>query len=359
MSHNNKTYERTNGNFIEQYSIKRIKEKITCDTCNHYIPVNKITNSVECSLCGSENKLNLDFWNRAINRGSFEKLKCKKCNTKYDINDMLYAIENNTALTCKQCGLSLKHRKLPANSISKNNFKITSVFNELNSRIKNKDTNIAMEVECNNCGAPLKVKDNSKFVTCDFCGTENAISQVTLQHINPLKVHPFYILIFNKKWDPVEKEKQEEEKREQEQNKKEKKARIKKLNKLIQNEEYKIKNLKLKKKELQPNENDKPDNVTGVFIIIVISIFLIMGLVTIFGPSGVDYIETTVIRYFVAFILSSILIIGLFILFLIIIGGKDEDKELENKIKIIDKKISETLEKINQYNKEKSLIKNN
>jgi len=233
MSHNNKTYERTNGNFIEKYSIKKINEKITCDTCNHYIPINKITNSVECSLCGSKNKLNLDFWNRAIIRGSFEKLKCEKCNTKYDINDMLYAIENNTALTCKKCGININYRKLPTKYISKNNFKITGVFNELSSRIENKDTNIAMEVECSNCGAPLKIKDNSKFVTCDFCGTENAISQVTLQHINSLKVHPFYILIFDTKWDPVEKE----------------------INKLIKHEKHKIKNLKLKKKELEPHEN--------------------------------------------------------------------------------------------------------
>jgi len=291
--YNNKTYERTNGNFIEQYSIKRIKEKITCDTCNHYIPVNKITNSVECSLCGSENKLNLDFWNRAINRGSFEKLKCEECNTEYDINDILYAIKNNTALACKKCGVNIKYRILPDECISKNKFKIIGVFNEI---LTKTDTNISSEIiklECSNCGAPLETDGKSKIIKCNFCGTNNMLSQVAQLHLVPLKAHSFCILTLDRKWNPVE----EEEKKEQEQKIKIKKARIKEINKLIQGHQKKIRELKVDK-------------------------------------------EKTLKEIHKLFFFN-----------------KQKEKKLKKDVNAIDEKISKISKKINQYNKERNLIK--
>jgi len=206
------SYTRNDDNFIEKYSCRKINKKITCDSCNHYIPVNEITKSVECSLCGSENKLGEIFWKDIKESANYEKLSCEQCKTEFQLQEMIDALENNTPLVCKNCGTSIKSRKLPPKHISYSNLHIVGVFNEISTKIDSTNEKAAIEVECSNCGAPLEIDGKSKFAKCSFCGTNNLISQITLQHLNPLKINPFFILTLDKRWDTeVEKRKREEE----------------------------------------------------------------------------------------------------------------------------------------------------
>ena len=318
MSHNNKTYKITNGRFVESYSIKKIEAKITCDACNHNIPINKISNYAKCSLCGSKNKIKEVIWDYFIDIATLEKLKCEQCNIKYDINDMLYAIENNTALVCKNCKISINSRKLPTNYISKNNFKISGVFNETLAEVNTNETNNTIKIECSNCGAPLSANESSKFVVCEFCGTNNMLSQTTLQHLNPLKTHPFYVLILNRKWDPIE----EDEKKE--------------------------------KKKLIHDKEEISNKIKKIKKIIKGLLFALGGIILLTIFEGFYELDPKNKDINLVYIIPPIILLSIGIILLI---NMIKRKKLKNKLVTIDEKISKISEKINQYNKEKNLIK--
>jgi len=280
--------------FVEKYESIEVKAKATCYYCNHFIAVNKFTNKINCTLCGNTSSLDNNFWKNAISNSKLTLPICNSCKSRFDIDTLLNAVETGN-LICPTCN--------NATSIKISNTKIRSINTHLlhfdfskNEKLqfhgkdvvaiigenaqqklkKNKSINV-VDIECNNCGAPLKVKDNSEYIICDYCGTNNMIQQKT-NYIHVDKVIPFYILFLIDKWNIEERKRKEDEQQRKAEENKQKQEEIRNKQKEWRNEQEKIKEnrrLEEKNRSLKEEKRIKLNQKKNSFIF-----FSIAGIIT-------------------------------------------------------------------------------
>jgi len=263
--------------FVEEYEFIELHAKATCPHCNHFITVNEFTQNINCTLCGNTSKLDNNFWKDVISNSKLTLPICNSCMSKFDINTISDAIETGN-LICPTCNniTSIKTSNTQIRSINTsllhfdfNNGEklqfhgknVVAIIGEIpQQKLKINESINIIDIECNNCGAPLKVKDTSEYIICNYCGTNNIIQQKT-NNIQVDKVTPFYIIYLINKWNIEEQKRKEEEQKRKEEENKQKLEEIRK-----KQEEWKI---ELEKQKGQKKEEKKKTN-KSVFIIIVI-----------------------------------------------------------------------------------------
>ena len=193
------------------YTGYAFQAKFTCPSCGNTVFVNNIQDHVICQNCKTRKELNTKWWKSNLFGSKLLKEaaeleentattsttwggdnlnlsvaygnnypRCKECSADllddeyWTIKELETAAEKNS-INCKKCNKSFAIRKPDDFVSSLFEHPIIAIYNEQIDNKNNDTKSKVISLQCNNCGANLKIQENQRTAICEYCETENIL----------------------------------------------------------------------------------------------------------------------------------------------------------------------------------------
>jgi len=206
--------------------------KSMCKSCGNPLPINSLSGTIYCDICGFINSFSVENWKSLINEnlgelrkfnegegrnskvfmGEYEfslllgkqKARCPDCKTT--IPDSHFVSENPGEYNCEKCGNIILIRK-PDEFVLKVLPFTLFLANEDSSRFETHKDGLKMPkaskpvlFNCPSCAANLAIDGSARMINCNSCGSKIYIPDDLWQELHPVKsVMRWYIMMDDEK----------------------------------------------------------------------------------------------------------------------------------------------------------------